>query len=169
METWKPVFGFESDYEVSDLGNVKRISPSRSYKPNRLLKLIKMKIGYQKVCLTVGGKYHQRYVHRLVAEAFLGACPIGITVNHINGVRDDNRLCNLEYATRSQQEIHSISVLGKASQKGEAHPRSKLTNEQVMAIRKLADTHRTTWIAKLFGICHTTVIAIRDRKLWKHL
>ncbi len=52
----------------------------------------------------------QYRVHRLVLEAFVGNCPDGMTVDHINRNRSDNRLCNLRYATLIEQQTNTIKV-----------------------------------------------------------
>ena len=69
--------------------------------------------GYLKVFLRIGGKTHQKYVHRLVAEAHLPN-PLELpTVNHKNGIKKDNRACNLEWASHSEQTTHMYRVLGR--------------------------------------------------------
>ena len=57
--------------------------------------------GYLYVVLANSGKKERRFVHRLVAETFIGPCPAAMSVDHINRVRDDNRVENLRYATSS--------------------------------------------------------------------
>lgn len=131
-EEWKkiPIF---SDYEVSSFGRVRSIDRiemnslgiSRAL-VGRVLKLQKSTRGYLSVCI----KDKPYRVHRLVAMAFLGSVD-GLEVNHKNGVRDDNNLCNLEICTRSENQKHSFRVLGnKAYQPckgkfGSLHHRSK--------------------------------------------
>jgi hypothetical protein len=57
-------------------------------------------IGYSKIGLMIGGKKKTMYVHRLVAEVYLGASEL--TVDHINEIKTDNRLSNLQYLTRAE-------------------------------------------------------------------
>lgn len=97
-EVWLPVKDYEGLYEVSNLGRVK----------NAIIgKILKQKIdryGYLHVCLYKGVERKKTYmVHRLVAQAFLGDCPDGYEVDHINTIRDGNMLCNLRYVTRKEQ------------------------------------------------------------------
>ena len=91
-------------YLVDDDGNIYS-------KLGRLMKPRTRKDGYKQLALRVNNKYSTRLVHRLVAEAFLGADER--SVNHINGVKGDNQPGNLEYATNSENQIHCFEVLGK--------------------------------------------------------
>lgn len=124
-EVWKPVKGFEEHYEVSNLGQVRRISriiyrgKGRDYNcywKGRILKIknCTVKTGvspYKQVCLTVGGVYHYKMIHRLVAEAFIPNPGNKPEVNHKNGNKSDNRLINLEWVTSSENKQHRISKL----------------------------------------------------------
>src|SRR5687767_12601092 len=102
METWKTILGYETHYEVSNIGNVRRIAPGTSAVIGKNLKPGRMTVGYLFVALCMHGKPKLHSIHRLVAGAFIGPCPDGHEVNHKNGVRTDNRLENLEYVTRKQ-------------------------------------------------------------------
>lgn len=74
--------------------------------------------------------------HRLVWKHFFGRIPEGLTVNHKNGIKTDNRPRNLELATFSEQALHARRVLGKCHQSGETHPNAKLTTADIQDIRK---------------------------------
>lgn len=67
------------------------------------------KYGYYRVTFSSLGERHSYYVHRLVAMAFIPNPENKPTVNHINGVKTDNRVENLEWATQKEQKIHSIA------------------------------------------------------------
>lgn len=118
VETWKPVAGYEGLYEVSDLGRVRSLDRNvvKTYRGNRRVAcLVKGKMrkpsrcthGYLSLTLP-GGRF---LVHRLVASAFCDGYAAGLDVNHKNGVRDDNRACNLEWVTRSENHAHSYREL----------------------------------------------------------
>ena len=102
METWKPVVGWETFYEVSDLGNVRSASHTilvndhgRSYyKPikSKLLKQSKHSAGYPVVRLTTQNGTKLCYVHRLVAEAFIPNPNNYDCINH----KDENKQNNVE-------------------------------------------------------------------------
>lgn len=90
--TWKKVEGFP-DYRVSDGGQVKG--------RNGLLKG-RISGSYVKVTLYRSGVACQTWVHRLVAIAFVGGYKPGLEVDHLNGVKDDNRACNLQWVTHGE-------------------------------------------------------------------
>lgn len=98
-----------ADYVITKEGE---IISNRQKKP-RALKPQENGNGYLKVFLRTGGKTYQKYVHRLVAEAYLPNPNELPTVNHKNGIKNDNRACNLEWASYSEQTIHMYRVLGR--------------------------------------------------------
>jgi hypothetical protein len=105
MEVFKRIKGFDNYYEVSNLGNVRRLGSIKN------LKAINNGKDYLGVCLSINGKIKRFYIHRLVAIAFLNNKENKEEVNHINGVRTDNRLINLEWVTRSENHYHRYKVL----------------------------------------------------------
>jgi hypothetical protein len=96
-ESWRQVVGFPG-YEVSEHGRVRRSSSGRVLRGRPTNH-------YLSVCLSVRGHVEQRLVHRLVAEAFLGAIPTGGQVDHVNGIKADNRAANLEIVTPGENTI----------------------------------------------------------------
>lgn len=103
-EIWIPVAGFESHYDVSNIGNVRR------KKSGRLRKIDKAQI-YPTVLLSVNGVHKTLRVHRLVAKAFLPPIDGKTNVNHKNGNHYDNRAENLEWVTQQENNLHSYRVL----------------------------------------------------------
>ena len=95
----KSIIGFEK-YEIDDNGNV--------FNSTGKMKLNKNGNGYLFVFLYSNGKPHKKYVHRLVAEAFLENLDNKKTINHKNSIRYDNRLENLEWATNSENQKHAF-------------------------------------------------------------
>lgn len=101
MEVWKKIDGFEN-YEVSSYGNVKSLQPNKNEK---ILKFRYTKYGYVRVMLS--GK-KEVLVHRLVANAFIENIENKSQVNHINCIKNDNRIENLEWCTQSENMKHSL-------------------------------------------------------------
>lgn len=107
MEHWKRIKTYPN-YEASDMGHIRELMPNGQY---RMLKIQKnSKTGYCQVL--IGHGVHgtkRRYVHRLVAEAFIGIIPDGYEIDHIDTVRDNNHVSNLRIVTRSQNHLNIIT------------------------------------------------------------
>ncbi|EAA9298054.1 endodeoxyribonuclease [Salmonella enterica subsp. enterica] len=170
-ETLKDIFGYEGQYAITTDGRI--YSHSRLNRAGRLIKgrwmkPAKDKDGYLKVCLCSESGRSYQFVHRLVAAAFISNHEGYREVNHINGKKDDNRIDNLEWANRSQNNAHAyISGLRKPL-RGSKHPNAKLTSEQVIDIltcksmphRKLALKH---------GVSQVLVSRIIRKEAWLHI
>lgn len=172
MEVWKNVIGYEKTYMVSNLGKVKRVSggAGRSAAGNYILSLVDNGNGYVRVSLCQDGIVKRHYVHRLVAHAFLPLPSSDqVEINHKDGDPFNNRVDNLEWSTRLENERHAISLLGK-SNAGERNGMSVLTSDDVREIRKLCARGVTRKeIASMFFISYYTVCDIVARRRWKHV
>lgn len=99
---WKTL-DFNPAYEVSDLGEVRKID--NKYYP----KFQKDKDGYVYCSLSMGNGIKKKFrVHRLIAHAFIPNPQNKPEVNHKNSIRNDNRADNLEWVTRSENEKHAF-------------------------------------------------------------
>lgn len=163
-ETWKPIAEFP-DYEVSTLGRVRRANPGRGAQAGRMCTPRPGWGGYPTVTLTKSGT--KRFVHRLVAEAFLGPCPPGHEVHHKNHDRQDPSASNLQYVTRAQNIAHAKQAGRLRRLRGEENPHAKLNEDQVRSIRAEPGTLRA--IAAKYGISHRTVERIRKGQKWAHI
>jgi FixJ family two-component response regulator len=105
----------------------------------------------------------------LVAAAFIGPRPIGMHINHIDGVKSNNFATNLEYVTPSENTKHSYR-LGLQSQAGIRHTQAKLNDEKVREIRnRVAAGESQSKIASSFNVSQATVCLVALRKRWAHV
>lgn len=103
-EVWAPILEFEDLYQISNLGNVRRIG---FLSRGRNLKVQVGKRGYFTVSLWRRQKGSTRTIHRLLAEAFIPNPHNKREVNHKNGIKTDNRLVNLEWTTPQENSAHA--------------------------------------------------------------
>lgn len=116
MEIWKDVIGYEGVYQVSNTGKVKRIGKytnqtGKTWESERVLKPAQKPRGYLYVQLSKDGATKPKHVHRLVAEAFLENPQKKPTVNHKDGDKSNNAVENLEWATYTENNVHSLYEL----------------------------------------------------------
>lgn len=109
-------------------------------------------------------------LHRVVWEASRGPIPDGLTVNHLNGIKTDNRLSNLALETQGENNAHAYRIglrsrYGGSRQHCENHHAAKLTHEQVAEI-KHAEGKTQAQLASRFGVHQRTIWRIRSGKGW---
>lgn len=123
QELWEDIEKF-NDYKISDLGRVKSLKGNKE----KILKGVLNKDGYLVVGL-LNGKRKNKRIHRLVAIAFIPNPENKATVNHKKGIKTDNRASQLEWATVSENSLHSYRELGRVHSStgkfGKDNPRSK--------------------------------------------
>ena len=112
-EIWKDIEGYEGLYQVSNMGRIKSLEKTcNSYNgKSEFCRTVKERIraqtftsgNYLHTCLSKNGIHKTQRIHRLVAKAFLDNPLNKETVDHINTIRTDNRVCNLKWATQSEQ------------------------------------------------------------------
>lgn len=162
---WRPVKDYEGVYEVSSLGEVRRVS--------YLLKPSNSHYGYPQLTLTKNGKNQNKPLHRIVAEAFHDNPEGKPTVNHKDGDKQNPHKDNLEWATHSENSLHAVRTgLRPANwQDGEKNPKAKLKKHQVLDIRKKCETMSVSKVHKeLYPyLSYNTVYAIKTKRLWKNL
>lgn len=175
-EIWKPVVGYETSYEVSNVGNVRRIGKGRGARQHVLKPRLHPTLGYFYVNLWKNNKGKSQNIHALVAECFIGPKPTGAryVVNHKNGIKTDNSVDNLEWVTHKENIIHGIVVLGHKTGrafKGQANGYAKITNEVILDIRSMyaAKTHSLKQLAAIYGLAVSSIHRIVSRQSWKHI
>lgn len=108
--------------------------------------------------------------HRLVWYHFHGPIPDGLTINHINGIKDDNRPDNLELATHKEQRRHALDVLKCVTARGEKHGMAQLTEAEVLEIRRRHEAGEgPKAIARSLGMSNTNISDICHGKIWSHV
>ena len=157
-EKWKIIEEFPK-YLISNKGRIKILSTLEDKK------VFVKDDGY--IATTLGdGKQSYKYVHRLVAEAFIKNKHDKPQVNHINGIKGDNRAENLEWVTPAENIKHAIdtgllkykkkeeSIKKSKHSKGEDVNGSKLNAEKVIEIRVLWESgdYKKVQLAKMFNV-----------------
>jgi len=126
-------------------------------------------IGHRMVRFCRDGKHHPRLIHRLVLEAFVGPCPPGMEACHFPD-RDpaNNRRDNLRWDTPSANSLDAIAHGTK--QVGQDHPNSKLTNAQVVELRRrFASGETQASLSRSYGVHKKTIRMIVLGKIWKYV
>lgn len=161
----KDIKGYEGLYSVDELGNVYSY-PKKTRKGIRKLNPVLQRTGYLMLDLVKDKIRKKKLVHRAVAEAFIPNPNNKEQVNHINGNKQDNRVLNLEWSTRSENQLHSIKI-GIRSTIGEKNSQSKLSSKNVLDI--LNDDRMNKDIAKEYNISPITVSNIKTGYSWNHI
>lgn len=117
------IIGYEGLYTISEDGTVTSLKSGRMLTHGG-------GDGYRSVTL---GRKNRTYMHRLLATAFIPNPKNLPCVNHINGIKNDNRLCNLEWISYSDNQKHAYKYLGKIAplkgKHGKDHHKSKSINQ----------------------------------------
>jgi len=167
MTEWRDVPGFEGLYKISSDGQVKSLdrvvtkSNGRTQTINGRIKHPAIEHGYFRFTLYKSNLDYVKYLHRLVAESFIGPCPPDYHVHHINGNKQDNSLSNLAYiAPPDHSSIHSA---------GELNTFCKLDAKSVARIREQYAAGRTwTDLASEYNVSYHTIRLITRRETWRH-
>lgn len=173
-EIWKDIVGYEGLYKVSNQGRVMALAnPQMPHRPktDKLMVLSKDVDGYLILGLTDrNGVRKTKKAHRLVAQAFIPN-PSGLKeINHINEVKTDNRVENLEWCdTRYNLTYgHRLDCV-----RGEMSNTAKLTEVDVREIRrtyKKGDLqYGQSALGKKYGVSHIAIGCIVKGRTWKHL
>lgn len=178
-EEWKVIPGYP-DYEVSDQGRVRSWkrwnghSVPRLLTPSALSTASGRTLPYLRVSLTSSTRVRVRYVHSLVLESFVGACPAGMEARHLDGDCQNNTLNNLQWglpkANYSDRRLHGTDNTGNKN------GRAILSEEDVKNIRRRykknarwPDSNSSLALGMQYGVDRDVISAIARERLWAHV
>lgn len=144
-----------------------------SFKTKKYLLHMESQRQYMVVCLRNKNVAKTLKIHRLLAEHFIRNPNKYKEINHINGIKSDNRIENLEWTTRGKNIKHCYD-LKLRSARGESNAKSKLRENDVIHIRKIIDIYKKqrgifAAIAKKYNVSTTCIRSLYYRQSWSHL
>jgi predicted XRE-type DNA-binding protein len=163
----KEVPGYEGKFMATEDGRIYSIARKngRGVAKGGFRKLQKHPQGY----LFINAGDRQQLVHRLIAMAFIPNPEGKEFVNHINGIKTDNRVENLEWVTRQENENHAYGT-GLKNSTGSSNTMAVLNEAKVKQIKELNTLgFNTAKIATQFGVTGSTISRIIKGKIWKHV
>jgi hypothetical protein len=177
MEFWKDVIGLEDYYQVSNLGNVRSkerfVIRGRGGRYKIECKNLNPSInsdGYLTGIFRVDKNPINYKVHRILAESFIGSIPEGFEVNHINGIKTDNRLENLEIVSKSKNIKHAFDLCLNKPRRGELNGMCKIDSDTAKWIKEMTKNGFTeSQISSQLNVSIHTVRDIRRGRTWKHV
>lgn len=152
----------DTPYFVDTEGNV--------YRNGKKLKG-SMRNGYIRLDSSYNNKRIQYSIHRLVAELYIPNPENKPEVNHINGVKTDNRVDNLEWVSSTENMKHAYKLGLKKVLNGDSNGNSKLNEKQIAEIRQKYTPRKysTYKLAKEYNVSQSVVFYIIKNIMWKHI
>lgn len=164
-EEWRMVAGYDGEYDISNLGQVRSWKRSE---PHILRPALNGRGRYPRVCLRHKGKARSVLVHVMVLEAFAGPRPDGMQAAHLDGNSSNNVVSNLQWATivenQGHKYIHGTMAWGERSAK------ARLTDALVREMRAKRDAGASVKeLSVEYDVSETTVYYVTTRRTWKHV
>lgn len=164
---WKDIKDYKGLYQISNSGQVRRIwkNHTRTLKPG---------CWNQYLCVHLWRQNRQTTykIHTLVLNNFVGLCPAGMECRHLDGNPKNNKLNNLKWGTRSENQRDAVKH-GTSSQpdnSGSKNGHAKLTEIQVVKINNLLTEGKShVCISKMFCVSRKTVYDIDNGLTWRHI
>lgn len=161
MENWKFIEGSNEKYMVSDYGRIK----SCGNKKGRLDKVLKPQIKNKYVLIRLPFIGQRRLIHRIVAQHFIPNPENKPVVNHLNGIKTDNRAVNLEWCTNKENVYHAMKT-GLIKNSRIFKCKNELKDFQIDHIKFLLRNNKTMGdIAEVYGITKNMVSVIKNYEM----
>lgn len=183
QEVWKDIKDYEGLYQVSSLGQVKRVeryytqlnsltgNSNTKLLPEMIMKPFEDEDGYLRISLIKDNVRKKHFVHRLVAINFIPNPENKPEVNHKEGNKKDNRVEMIEWNTTSENQRHAVANKLYETAKGETAGQAKLKEVQVREIHKLWKTGEVTqeYLSNMFGVAGSAISRIVNGVRWRHV
>ncbi len=163
----KDIIGYEGNYKVyidSTIQSIERTIIRSNGTTLKVRSRLKKKTintdGYEVVSLFKNNKQNLLYVHRLVAEHFIDNPKNHPCINHINGIKNDNSISNLEWCTYSENNFHAYSKLNKVGywkDKISMNGCCKIVIQYDLNGNKISEYNSITECAKTLGLRRETI------------
>ena len=169
QEIWKDVKEFEGYYQISNFGRLKSFKVDNA---GKILKLTNRNGDYFSVVLCgIGKKNKSTRIHRLVAEAFIPNPENLPEINHIDGNKQNNCVDNLEWVTRQENLIHSMTVLHPKQNDGmiyyNQHIRPKPIVQMNMNGQIIAEFESAEIASRQTGVCSRNILQMANKTPYK--
>ena len=165
LDSWKPIMinGIYTSYEISDIGQV------INTKTNTIKSQLVDKNGYRSVHLYINGKRYSKFIHQLVAQAFIPNPENKPYVNHINPDPSKNTVDNLEWCTQKENIQHCIDLGRKLT--GDDCSFAKYSENQIRHVCKLLEEDKSSIseISKITNVHNAIIWNIKANISWKHI
>ena len=164
QEIWKDIPGYEGMYQASNLGRIRSVdrktAKSNGVEVHRKSKVLSANIqnGYPHVNLGANNTFK---VHYLVASTFLGERPAHFDVRHKDGNKHNNRIENLEYGTRSENNLDGYKIRGYVCKTQKLNP---MMAKEIRNLLKNGESQRK--LAKQYGVSKSTIAAIKNGEIY---
>lgn len=167
-EIWMPIQDVvDKGYEVSNYGRIRSYNKSRSGRP-KIIKSFKNNCGYELVVLRHNKKSKNFLVHRLVIITFSGYIDGRPEVNHINEIKDDNRLDNLEWVTRSQNMTYRDVQSRKAKSRSVKIDQLTLDGKLVKTWNSRKECHENGYRSNYITLCCKERLKAYKGYIWRY-